>query len=140
MFIENRDTIIIINDIQLQEVFQQEYLQMKVMIKCIEMLADHILVMQMHIVHEVANQVEMQIQEDNINHQAAVEVDHQVVLEVHLLYIIKGMMIAEVSNRIHIKQSSIRQSHDISTSTPIKHFFFNILFFDLLMTHSVIFY
>lgn len=75
------------------------------------------------IVREPANQIrEMPIRrEDRTSHRVA-EVGHQVVHDQHLH--IMGMMMEEVSNKIHIKLSSTSQSqirtHESISSDPNK--------------------
>lgn len=70
------------------------------------------IIMRNRMVHEAAIQIEMPIRDDNINRQVAV-VGHQVDHDQHRPHTM-GMMMEEVSNKIHIEPSSTSQSQIIT--------------------------
>lgn len=97
--------------IRVQEVCRQEALVMKVPLHQ-EMVADRC--MEMRMVHAAANPAEMLSQGD----MAVVRVDQADRQAVHdlQLHIIMGMMIAEVSNSIHMTKSFISQFQNKHTT------------------------
>lgn len=97
--------------IRVQEVCRLEALVMKAPVNQ-EMLA--VRIMEMDMVHEAASPAEMPIHGDMVVGQAD-QVDRQAVHDLQL-HIIMGMMIAEVSNSIHMTKSFISQFQNKHTT------------------------